>query len=237
MKRKISIPTIAVFALSAVLLLSASVNGARAALSLSETYQAEFNMQEIGVSLLENGTVVATDTNSASGTLLSGITDFAPGVVYDEAIAVQNTGVIDQFVRVTIRKYWVKDANKQVDLDPSMITLELAENSGWVEDTAAATPEQSVFYYTNSIAAGEVTNAITTTLKVDGDLVRAVNTETVVDANGRKTITHTYEYDGVSFGLEAEVDAVQTHHADDAILSAWGRNVSVNAAENVITLQ
>ena len=42
------------------------------------------------------------------------------------------------------------------------------------------------------------------------------------DDNGLTTITTTYEYDGASFVLEATVDAVQTHNAEDAIKSAWG---------------
>ena len=56
-------------------------------------------------------------------------------------------------------------------------------------------------------------------------------TETVSqDADGNKTITTVYEYDGYRFNLEAEVDAVQTHNARDAIKSAWG--VEVNVADN-----
>ena len=35
-------------------------------------------------------------------------------------------------------------------------------------------------------------------------------------------ITTTYKYDGVEFHLDVEVDAVQTHNAQDAIMSAWG---------------
>lgn len=35
------------------------------------------------------------------------------------------------------------------------------------------------------------------------------------------------KYDGYSFNLDAEVDAVQTHNAKAAIKSAWGVDVSV----------
>ena len=48
------------------------------------------------------------------------------------------------------------------------------------------------------------------------------------DANGWTTVTTVYEYDGAAFILEAEVDAVQTHNAQDAIRSAWGVEVSVD---------
>ena len=35
-------------------------------------------------------------------------------------------------------------------------------------------------------------------------------------------ITMIYKYDGVEFHVDVEVDAVQTHNAQDAIKSAWG---------------
>ena len=46
-------------------------------------------------------------------------------------------------------------------------------------------------------------------------------------ANGSR-ITTTYDYDGARFCLEATVDAVQEHNAEDAIWSAWGRRVTVH---------
>ena len=50
-----------------------------------------------------------------------------------------------------------------------------------------------------------------------------------MDANGWTTVTMTYDYDGASFVVEAEVDAVQTHNAQSAIKSAWGVDVEVGA--------
>ena len=44
-------------------------------------------------------------------------------------------------------------------------------------------------------------------------------------------ITTTYDYEGVTLNLEAEVDVVQTHNAEDAILSAWGRKVSLSGTD------
>ena len=40
----------------------------------------------------------------------------------------------------------------------------------------------------------------------------------------------------MNFNLEAEVDAVQTHNAKDAIKSAWGIDVNV-ASDGTISLQ
>jgi hypothetical protein len=52
-----------------------------------------------------------------------------------------------------------------------------------------------------------------------------VASEAKVEQNGN-TITTTYKYDGVEFHVDVEVDAVQTHNAEDAIRSAWGVEAS-----------
>ena len=51
----------------------------------------------------------------------------------------------------------------------------------------------------------------------------------------KKKVT-TFNYDGVKFNLEAEVDAVQTHNAADAIKSAGGVDVNV-AGDGSISLK
>ena len=43
------------------------------------------------------------------------------------------------------------------------------------------------------------------------------------------TIMETGKYDGYQSVVEIEVDAVQTHNAVDAIKSAWGVDVAVDA--------
>ena len=57
--------------------------------------------------------------------------------------------------------------------------------------------------------------------------------ETVNEENGYTTITYEYVYDGYKFFLEAEVNAVQTHNAADAIKSAWGVDVNVSADKKI----
>lgn len=48
--------------------------------------------------------------------------------------------------------------------------------------------------------------------------------------NGKvyKTITYEYEYEGYTFEIQADVDAVQTHNVVDAIKSAWGVDVVIS---------
>ena len=243
------VTTIASFALAAALLLTSGIGGARAALTyFSENYTSRVQMYDIGVSLLENGTKVsyrdydsAADGswNEATGALLGKMVGenetFKLGVAYPEALTVQNTGNINQYVRVSIYKYWLdKDGNKMQTLSPDLIDLRLVNTgSKWLIDQAATTAERTVLYYNSLLRAGATSAPLSDTITVDGTLATKVTqTETKVD--GGTKITTTYDYDGVSFAIEATVDAVQEHNAQDAILSAWGR--SVNVSGNTLTL-
>ena len=60
------------------------------------------------------------------------------------------------------------------------------------------------------------------------NMVATKATQTSETKNGYTTITTVYDYDGVSFCVDAKVDAVQEHNAEDAIWSAWGRRVKIN---------
>ena len=248
-KRSVSLTV--VFALAVILLMFSTVGGARVALTYySQTYTSEFEMYDIGITLLENGNpvhqrnydqdkrafVVAGDE-----TLLSAI-DFKYGETYPEALTVQNTGTIDEYVRVTVRKYWVDGKNKRTDLDPALIRLKLTEGNGWVRDPqySSDTTERVVLYYTTPLAKGAVTPAFTESISVDPAVKAAVESSVTkteeIDGKTYTTITTTYTYNGLKFCLEVEADGVQTHNAADAIRSAWGRQVSV-AADGTLSLK
>ena len=144
LRRLLSSPavTVGAFALAACLLAFSTIGGTRAALTYySENYVSTVQMHELGVSLVENGAVVATGNAVTSaraardgeqmsallGTLIleqSGAAEpasepFKLGAVYREQLAVHNpkdngadaaagAANITQYVRVTIRRYWVK---------------------------------------------------------------------------------------------------------------------------------
>ena len=65
--------------------------------------------------------------------------------------------------------------------------------------------------------SGQTTGNFADSIAIDDK----VTIDNRVEQNGN-VITTTYRYDDVEFHLEAEVDAVQTHNAQDAIMSAWG---------------
>lgn len=247
-KKKRSFPkvTVLLLAASAVLLVGSGVGSARAALTYySENYSVQMNMQSIGVSLVENDQVVSSRDyadadkweGTTEGSLLSNLLGedekFTPGKKYDEAISVTNSGNIDTFVRVIITKSW-QDANggKNTSLDPQLIELNYLTDNGWVVAEDQSTTERTVLYYTKALPVGVSTPALSDTIRINESIASEVN-KTVKD----NTITYTYKYDGYTFHLDAEVDAVQTHNAKDAIKSAWGVDVNVTEDETGLSLQ
>ena len=143
---------------------------------------------------------------------------------------------IDEYVRVTLYKYWVKsdetgdnygwitgNGTKQTNLDPSLIEIIPSNNSGWT--IYDETPERMVFYYSGILGVGDTTTPLTTGLRILPGVADAVTTEDVTTTYGTttKTVTkYTYVFDGVKFVVEAQVDAVQAKHSGNSVPSAWG---------------
>ena len=233
------IKPVLLLASAALLLVFSTVGSARAALVYySENYAAEVTVSSIGVTLTENGEKVGfrdythknDQWNETEGTLLSNLLaegeTLEPGREYPEKLAVANSGTIDTYVRVIIKKSWVDQEGKDTTLSPELIDLHFTGN-GWVIDENASTRERTVLYYTKSIAPGETTADITDTLRIDPAITGKIK-ETITEKDGYQTVTTAYEYDGYSLYLEAEADAVQTHSAQEAIKSAWGVHVIIS---------
>ncbi len=235
--------TLGAFVLSVGLLMFSSVGGARAALTYySETYTSRVQMYDIGVTLLENDKEVAWrnyDSGKDNGSWLEEkgvlLEDMLPegeafriGVWYPEELKVRNSGTINQYIRVSLYKYWLnEDGEKMQTLTPDMIDLELGTDSGWMIDEDSSTDERTILYYSRLLNAGETSPAFADRLRVVPEVAAKVTQTTEQTGNGTKIIT-TYDYDGVRFCIEAVVDAVQEHNAEDAVWSAWGRRVTVN---------
>ena len=183
-------------------------------------------------------------------------TEFRPGKSYTEELSVKNSGNIEEYVRVTIYKYWVdpdgnkvfltdsegneiaketeRKGNTTQGLSPALIKLNLTNSNVWLLDEKASTEERIVVYYNSVLAPGEDTSKTPLSDKLTIDrMVGDKVTKTVSDDG--KTITTKYDYDGWQFCLEAVVDAVQNHNAKDAIKSVWGRDVNVDN-KGMITL-
>jgi hypothetical protein len=205
--------------IAAVALLALSVVGStRAAFTTtSNDFTAQLETAALSVAVLENGSAVSGD-----GALLKDLVkdgeSFQIGKRYEEKISVSNDGTeYEEYVRAIITKSWRdgEDNSKNTYLDPDLIELTIAD--GWIEDENASTKEQAVYYYTKPLAQGETIDLVTA-LRVAG------------------TIETTYDYDGTSFSIDAEVDAVQTHSAEAAILGAWGVDVSIDSDGNLTSI-
>ncbi len=249
--------TVGAFVLAAALLGFSTIGGARAALTYySDNYVSTVQLQEIGVQLIENGAIVAQGNAAAAsrgsgntllGTMyLNGSTTpedpaaaFKPGALYREVLAVQNPAAaqtegaetITHYVRVSIYRYWERQTAdgqwvKDPSLNPALIRLNLLTGNGWVEDVSARTDERTVLYYTLPLAPGETTSAFSDTLMIAPEVATSVS--------GSGTTT-TYLYDDAGFQLMVQVDAVQDHNAQNAILSAWGRKVTI-AGDGTLSL-
>lgn len=167
------------------------------------------------------------------------------GKIYSEEMKVANSGTIGEYVRVTVYRYWTDENGEKIQfvegqpLDPGMIELDLNEED-WIEDTDAGTAERTVLYYRRPLSApgGESENSATETspfmrtITVNRKVMKIVTEEKDNEENPTE-IKSAYVYDGKQFQIEVEVDAVQDHNAEDAILSAWGRSVTIEDGEIV----
>ncbi len=237
--------TVVLFILAVAMLLGGSIGGTRAALTYySETYTSRIQMYDIGVGLIENGKEVSwREYNSAgdgtwnehTGVLLENMIpegeSLTLGKTYQENLNVRNSGTINQYVRVSIYKYWLDEEGKKLrDLSPDLIDLHLVNlGTDWIEDEGARTEERTVLYYNKLLyAQGEgasETPLFADSLTINDSIAKKVTQEAKQEGN-YTTILTTYDYDGVKFQIEVEVDAVQEHNAEDAIWSAWGKRVT-----------
>ena len=227
--------TAVLFALALLLLGSSTVAGARAALNIqSEYYNSEVELYDIGVALIEKqaddsfkvvaGKNALMGETSQIGAAIKADGKLLPGKTYSEVLAVRNTAEINEYVRVSVFKYW-QDANgnKVPEMDSKWIKLGFVTGNGWTIDKSSTTEERTMLYYGTDIAPGTDTTPFLSTVTIDDTVLTKVSQSTSVE-NGVTVIRTTYIYNGNRFCIEVLVDGVQDHNADQAKLSAWGVN-------------
>lgn len=221
-----SIAPVLLFALAAGLIGYGGIKAVQAAPRIqSEVWGAQVQLSSIATALVENEVEVVGDDQLLQATfreangLDEGYTNFKVGQKYAEVLKAKNTGVIDEYVRVTVYKYWADAEGKELKdtkLNPGLIKLGFVTDNGWTIDEAASTEERTVLYYTNPhnehgwVVPGELTNEFVNSITIDPAARKIIEGET-------------YKYDGTSFYIKATVDAVQTHNGQEAMTGAWGR--------------
>lgn len=221
--KKFSAVSIILLIVAVIMLLVGGIGGTRAVLTQSDAHNATLQMKDISVVLQENGDDVE-DEGELLADLLGDDTSLKVGKKYGEVLTVKNDGAIDAYVRVILYKYWTVDEGKATNLDPALIKLGLG--SDWKVDEDSSTSERTVLYYTKPLPAGEESEAVLESITIDSKLATMVKQTRTTGDDGTITVTNEYAYNGMNFGLKAEVDAVQTHNAEDAIKSAWGKDKS-----------
>ena len=268
---RMSKKTMALLVAGVLLIARSGIMGTKASLALfSEDYGAEFYMNHLQVHLLENGEDVCKEHNTLDGdTKVTGelatslgysngpdgeiLGKVEPGKVYREEIAARNGQDIPQYVRVTVRKYWVEtdgegnvlkddegNPKKTTALSPDQIRLTYGkDNSGakardeynseaWTISSEESTTESTTYYLKQALDGGEDSALLFDRVMIDGNLVK--KGKTTKSDDGEYTVyTYEYDYDGYAFFIEADMQAIQTHNAQDAIYSQWGvYNVTVS---------
>ncbi|WP_052169837.1 hypothetical protein [Pseudobutyrivibrio ruminis] len=245
MKRIIKNP-LTILVLGLIIVAGSSVGATRAAMSYSNAAEeVSFETEELNVDLQEerNGGYVSvamsrSDSNQQNmvGKLeLTALNETNPLEVnhnYEEHVRIQNTGAYDEYVRVLVRKSWIKnDGSKDTRLDPSVITLKTTDD--WFIDKNESTTEGTVYYYRKPVTVGEKVQFLDA-ISFEREILDGVTT-TKVSEDG-KTIKNVYGYDGKTFEIEIRVDAVQTHSGAEAILGAWGVEATIDSNGNITSI-
>lgn len=218
---------VVVFVLTTALVLTVSMGAASAAVSIVETYSSRVQMFDIGVTLVENGEDVSWrnyDYISNDGTwdehtgvllahMLQEGEEVTFGKDYTEELTIYNSGTINQFVRVSIYRYWGDaEGNKIQGLDPGLIDLHLVNlGSVWLEDESSRTKERTVLYYNSLLNSGVETPLFADKLTISSEV--SDNPDL---------------YDGLTFWIEVEVDAIQEHNVEGGVWGAWGADGTGN---------
>lgn len=214
------ITTIVLFLAAAALLVVGGVGAAQAAPQLTGgDYTAKVKLDSLEISIVENGTDLKSESAANDTALLgkrfldaNGIDESNPfeiGKIYDESLAVSNSGAIDEYVRVTVLKYWTdKDGNKMTNPEYAKY-IELTWGDKWSIDENVSTAERTVLYYPEKVAPGEPTDAFVTNIKISEEVKNAKNGN----------------FHGATFHVDVTANAVQTHNGTEAMTGVWGRTV------------
>ena len=241
---KLSKKTLALGAAAILLFASGGFMGVMAAPSVqSDEIVSSFGMADEAVVLVENGNALSGSEEQEATLNLDhfdkdskGNIMVKPGKSYQEELIARNMSTHDQYVRLIIRKYWAGAEGKDPTLTPDMIGISIG--NGWKKSTAESTDETTMLYYTEKLAAGATSPAAVKGITVSDKVLDAVDINEESEKVGNKTIyTYEYAFDGCAMVIEAELQAVQTHNADEALISVWGNDAPKAGADGKLQVE
>ena len=191
-------------------------------------------------------------TNDSHDSKVAAYTQGTPGKVepgrkYREELQAQNSSDYDEYVRIIIRKYWVdKGGNKSPVMDPALIKLTYNgspyNSDAWALNKEEQTEESNTYYLKNVLGKNATSDPLFNELTIDRKVYELGNKETTTTTTQHEddgtlvtVITYRYDYDDFTFYIEADVQAIQTHNASDALKSLWGVN-NVSAGNGTLTV-
>ena len=227
--------TASVLVIAILLFAAAGVTGVRAMLNIqSQDYIAEFELSNLDITLME-GDEAVTDQTLKLPALNN---TYKPGYIYDEVIKARNDGDINVFLRINLRKYWGdENGKKNTKLDPALIDLTYnGEKCGpdWMVSSRESdnTTERTTYYYKHLLLgtidapseSARITTPVINKLQINGEVVDKDKVILVEESRDGDKVTYKYEYEysGMYAWIEADVQALQNHNAQDAIKSLWG---------------
>lgn len=211
-----------------VLLAAAAAGGSLAAGQASGNAPVTAPLQAPNLTIAFNSDSGDTEEVDAvfDGVVMPGDTE----VAVTDNYSVKNTGSVDSYIRVTVRKYWAdkETGEKLEELDASKITLN-PNPSDWLEVESLASlfnvegsGETQVFYCTTPVDAGEATAALLESFDVASSLSN--------------------EYADKAIVLEAVAEGVQFAGADynevnaAGINASWGVKVDLDENGNIASV-
>lgn len=248
--RKIVKNPLIILAVGLIIVAASSVGATRAAITYSnEAQEMDFSTARLSVDIQEKQGDAYVSVSGKNGLTFPGIAEemktndedksndkpFTIGKKYPEEVQVVNnsTGDYQEYVRVMVRRSWTdaSGTTKDTFLDPELISLGVVEGD-WLEDTKEATAEGKAYYLKKPLGQGETAQFLKS-ITIDNEIVSYVKT---VDGKEAGTVINEYKYDDKRFFVELRVDAVQQHNAKDAILGAWGVNVTLDGSGNITAI-
>lgn len=232
MKNKIPKASIAIVIAAVLVITAGTVLAATVSPDIiSEDYKAEFTLDNIDISLVENGTQ-AKDIESKE--LLSELEgNIQPGRAYETKLAAKNMTNVPALIRMVVTVAWKDpEGNKDPSKDPSLIELSFEgdeyNKNAWQINPAETTRERRVFYLSEILPAETTSSPVVNQLRISNDVLKAYEMDK--ETKGNQTVyTFTYEYDGYQIYVSADCQGLQTHNANEAIKSSWGvTNVKVS---------